>query len=99
MDTYNLMLFAFLDVVLVLIGMILIRQKTVIVTPLVAAPAIASPRREMPEVWDPVSIDRDENVFDNMSTLVAKGYQVVHVGRNRIRMAKRLGQTGTSYRS
>lgn len=79
--------FILLDFLLVLIGMILVKQGSVNLSPVLLDQAAPRPQRKR---YDRISLEVDRDVYKRMFDLRQHGYDLAHFGEKRVIMVKKL---------
>lgn len=79
--------FLLLDFLLVLIGMILVKQGSVSLSPMLLDQAAPRPLRKR---YDRISLLVDEDVYKRVFDLKRQGYDLAHFGEKRVIMVKEL---------
>lgn len=79
--------FLLLDFLLVVIGMILVKQGSINLVPVLLDQAASRPRRKR---YDRISLEIDGDIYKRVFDLKRQGYDLAHFGEKRVIMVKEL---------
>lgn len=79
--------FLLLDFLLVVIGMILVKQGSINLVPVLLAQAAPRPLRKR---YDRISLEIDGDIYKRVFDLKRQGYDLAHFGEKRVIMVKEL---------